>query len=211
MPDNSGDIPLIDRLIPAIRPYLESFGLDNLETSPQSIYCYDTSYNLSYFNPSWVEFGLANGNTPTNMKQLLGSSVLENWPTVMAKRFLDIFNQVLEGPELTDQEPARVRYLCHSPENYREYAMDVLPLPDKAGLLMVNHLVVEREHEEAATAKLDYKDQTGYITQCANCGKVRHPQNKDRWDLVVEFIENPIIETSHGLCTFCFRNYLLLE
>ena len=206
------DIPLIDRLIPDIRPYLEVFGLERLESSPQSIYCYDSDFSLSYFNPSWVEFGLENGSSTDSMQRLLGSNVLENWPSIMAKRFLDIFNQVLELEDVSESAPPSIRYLCHSPESHREYSMDVLPLKEKAGLLMINHLVVEKQHErEVHDLPQNYRDQTGYIMQCANCSKVRHSRHQHRWDLVLEFIERPVLQTSHGICPSCFKNYLLLQ
>lgn len=205
-------IPLVDRLMPAIRPYLEPFGLDHLERSTQSIYCYDANYTLAYFNPSWVSFGLENGSSEDAMAGLLGSNAIENWPGIMAKKFLEIFSEVLDASPEAPELPPSVRYLCHSPEKHREYSMDVLPLADRAGLLLINHLVVERKHTlERDTTGINYRDSTGYITQCANCSKVRHPQDPTRWDLVIEFLEHPILQTSHGLCQPCLQNYLRIH
>ena len=91
------DVPISnrDKLLPSIRPYLEVFGLERLETSPQSIYCYDSDFVLSYFNPAWVSFGLENGHSQQAMEDLLGSNVRENWPATMTKRFMDVFTAVL--------------------------------------------------------------------------------------------------------------------
>jgi hypothetical protein len=205
------DVPISNRLLPSIRPYLEVFGLERLETSPQSIYCYDSDFVLSYFNPAWVSFGLENGHSQQAMEDLLGSNVLENWPATMTKRFMDVFTAVLNMQEIPETAPPSVRYLCHSPDLHREYSMDVLPLADRAGLLLVSHLVVERPHErEVHDLPKNYRDNTGYIMQCANCSKVRHPKHQQQWDLVLEYIENPVLQTSHGLCSSCFKNYLLL-
>lgn len=168
---------------------------------------------MAYFNPSWVEFGLANGNTVDQIKSALGENVLVRWPSVMATKFMSVFNQVLSQTEPMPEAPPSIRYLCHSPDRHREFSMDIFPLPDAAGLLIINHQVVDKAHEnlEVRLNEQAYQDQTGYITQCANCSKVRHPGNHNRWDLVTAYIERPILKTSHAICRSCQNNYLLLN
>lgn len=54
----------------------------------------------------------------------------------------------------------------------------------------------------------DYRDESGTITICMYCRRVkRNTPEGPRWEVVEEFITNPPRGISHGLCPDCLEKH----
>jgi hypothetical protein len=110
---------------------------------------------------------------------------------------------------LAEQQPWEHSYECSSPECYREYHMQVLPLQAPPRLVVVNSLVVEKAHERIVRPPLTalYRTTGGVIGMCMHCRRTQRSDRSDVWDWVPAFLATPPDNVSHGLCSTCFRYY----
>jgi hypothetical protein len=88
--------------------------------------------------------------------------------------------------------------------------MEVYSLPEHAGLIVTNSLVVERAHdpdnrEPHLGLVSTYVQGNGLIIQCAHCRRIQRPGAPDSWDWVPVWVESCPRNLGHGLCRPCFE------
>jgi hypothetical protein len=190
---------------PRFEPLLRSFDTDELENAPSSVYATWRDFSLAYLNPSWFRFAQENGGEPAISKEWgLGASVLEAIDPALRSFYED---GMLES--LRSSKPWAHRYQCSSAQRYREFSMQVYPLQDRCGFLVVNALVVEKPHdagEHIAFRPIEalYTDADGLIVQCVHCRKIRRANETRRWDWVPAWVERAPENASGGLCRPCY-------
>lgn len=195
------------RCTEAMRPVLERVGLEVLEAHPASVYALSPELRLSYVNPAWEGFALANGGAPVLQDWPLGRDVMAAVPQVLRPFYYGLFHEALQG---LPQHPLQHAYECSSADVYRRFAMTLYPLEGQAGLLVVNALALEQAHagrSAQAPEEQAYRAAGGLITQCAHCRMIRHGREPGRWDWVPAWVRQPPREVSHGICDVCLAQY----
>jgi hypothetical protein len=186
--------------------------MDSLEQDPviewfeddrSVVYMLDADLRLAYCNKAWDEFAVHNGGAHLRRIEQIGCRVLDAIPEPLKAFYRSAFER-----SLTVQQPWEHRYECSSPECYREFHMQVLPLRAPPRLVVVNSLAVETAHERIRQAPLTavYRTADGVIRMCMHCRRTRR-NDADIWDWVPEFLATPPDNVSHGLCQTCFRYY----
>jgi hypothetical protein len=178
--------------------------IESLEDDRSVVYMLDADFRLAYCNKAWDEFAEHNGGAHLRRIEQVGRLVLDAIPEPLKAFYRSVFER-----SLAKQRPWEHSYECSSPECYREFHMQVLPLQAPPRLVVVNSLVVERAHERIRQAPLTaaYRTPGGVIGMCMHCRRTRRNDEPDIWDWVPEFLATPPDNVSHGLCTTCFRYY----
>lgn len=185
------------------------FDVDTLDAHPGTVFAIDREGRLVYVNPAWEAFARNNGGDALIERWGLGANYFQALPAVLEEYFRDLFGRVPAAG--TALEPATHSYECSSAGVYRRYTMLIYRLPDDAGFLVVNSLVVERPHgrdrQVCAPAPDHYVNDNGFILQCAHCRRIRHVSEPARWDWVPDWVTDPQPNVSHGVCPVCFAYY----
>lgn len=188
------------------QPALERWDLAELDAHAGAVYGVDSDLRLQYFNAAWFRFAEANGGEPRITRQWsLGRSLLDCVPEPVRDVYAGSFRACLDA-----ETPWRTEYECSSQTHYRRFHQIVYGLDDRAGLLIVNSLVVETVRNPTAKTGMPpnaaaYFDANGIVTQCSHCRRVQHLGEIDRWDWIRNWVDDFPRETSHGVCTPCFR------
>jgi hypothetical protein len=185
------------------------FGEDDLADIDQEtavIYGLDADLKIALFNDAWLRYARQN-NAPQSFfdDYGLGASYLDS----VVEPLRDFFESRLRQ-SIADEESWTFDYLCHSPSNYRQYHMEVLPLSGGLGCLVSNAIIVETPHPDDAVddgIAEGYFSDDKLITQCSHCRRVRHPKQTDRWDWVPRFVQYTPENTSHSICPTCFAYF----
>lgn len=196
------------RLTPAFGAALATFDLATLARQPDTIYGLDADLRLAFLNPAWFTFAAANGGEPAVSREWgLGRCVLEACPPVLRDFYTQALTDALAQGKRWDHD-----YECSSPDVLRHMRLSAYPLPGRAGLLVVNALIVATPREaEAATGRpldpVDYADSHGIVHQCAHCRKIRRASGPRHWDWVPALVTGPAQMISHDLCDVCLDYY----
>ncbi len=98
-------------------------------------------------------------------------------------------------------------YACPSGDEFRWFGMRLVRRDD--ALLVLHH----RLRSAPAPARADeppstrrYRNELGLVVQCSHCRMTQRSDGTD-WDFVPEWVEQPPVETSHGLCPVCFAHH----
>jgi hypothetical protein len=174
------------------------------EDDPSVVYVLDDDLRLAYCNRAWDEFAEHNGGAHLRRVEQLGHPVLDAISEPLKAFYRSAFER-----SLTDHQPWEHWYECSSPECYRGFHMQVLPLQVPPRLVVVNSLVVEKAHQRIGRPPLTalYRNVGGVIGMCMHCRRTRRNEEGDFWDWVPEFLARPPDNVSHGLCPTCFRYY----
>lgn len=188
---------------PAFQKHISHLNLDFLGKSEDVIYIIDNTFKLMAFNEAWCSFAM-NNNGKDILKQFL-------FGTDIAKVCVEpIKSYVVKGygKALRENVPFAYKYECSSPEICRVFYQTVYPLFGSKGLVITNHLIIESQHSEEGVAfSSRFEDNAKIVTQCSNCGKIRDPQNKEKWYWVPELVKNRLPNISHSICTPCLDHY----
>ncbi|MEZ4257008.1 MAG: hypothetical protein R3A78_15065 [Polyangiales bacterium] len=193
-------------LDPSFEPLLEPYPLDILAKSEQTMFGLWADLRLAYWNPAWERFAQTRGGEDVLTRWPLGTSIVPALGDVLRDFYVDRY-----AAALASRTPWEHSYECPTPTQRNQYRMRVLPLGER-GFLVVNSLeVVEAvdDRVEGATDALEarYRNPNGFIVQCSNCRRTRHPHNLRGWDWVSAFIAKSPPYTSHGLCAPCYGFY----
>jgi len=167
---------------------------------------------LWYFNMGWIRFAEGNQGAPDIVSpDYLGVPILDVCGKALAAFYKNLFESCLEG-SFDELHPAQHRYECSSPEKFRQFLMTLYPLGNKDGILVVNSLVIETTHAARNTQPFpaipsDYLNENNFIRQCSHCRRVENQRIENQWDWVPEWVKEPPLETSHGLCPVCLEYY----
>jgi hypothetical protein len=179
-------------------------AIEGFEGDRSVVYVLDDDLRLAYCNKAWDEFAEHNGGAHLQRIEQVGHRVLDAISEPLKAFYRSVFER-----SLADSTPWEHSYECSSPECYREFHMQVLPLQAPPRLVIVNSLVVEKAHERVKRAPLTavYRTAGGIIGMCMHCRRTRRSEEPDIWDWVPEFLAKPPDNVSHGLCPTCFRYY----
>jgi len=143
--------------------------LESLELEPGSAYVISRSLQVTHASSGWARFATLNGapflasvaNRPLDVMLATGAPLRPYYRAAFAR--------LLAGEEVWTHV-----YECSSPELFRIFSMEVYPLPEHAGLIVTNSLVVERAHdpdnrEPHPGLVSTYVQGNGLIIQCAHC------------------------------------------
>jgi hypothetical protein len=183
--------------VPGFTRHLRGFGEEQLERHTGDL-------DLAYLNPAWFRFARDNG----------GHAVLTNWG--LGANALD----AISGParDLYEREyrrclesgkPWHHDYECSTAERYRTFHMDVFPIPDGGGLLVVHSPVVDRPHgasrDPLPPDEARYTDADGHVLQCSFCRRVQRVDGSERWDWVPDWVAHQPENVTGGICAPCLQ------
>lgn len=174
-----------------------------LEESSDTIFILDNRFILRGFNSAWEEFAQKNRGESILSRWHLGSRVLDAFSEPLKSHYKDLYEKTLESGLRTDAE-----YECSSDQFYRKYRQSLHPLPEKSGLIISNHLEIERPHDEPPVQFADrHRNREGMLVQCCHCRRTRDHLYADKWDWIPEFVRAMPQNTSHGFCSRCIEFY----
>jgi hypothetical protein len=193
----------------AFESLLSDHDPDGLRRHAGTVFGLWPDLTLSWFNPAWQRFADENaGGEQIASDWGLGRSVLEATPDVIRPWYETAYLKCFETKERLEHV-----YECSSHKLFRRFHQMIYPLADASGLLVVNSLVVEHDHdmpgrEARAASPRDYRDEDGgLVNMCCHCRRVRHCLVEERWDWVPEWVVRQPENVSHGLCPSCFGHY----
>jgi len=187
---------------PELESILRNYRLESIHASDETVYVVRPDLTLVYVNEGWSKFAYENGGEPTiSNRWPIGSSIADAIPQALRPFFTDKFSNCLQT-----RSPWQHRYECSSVEQYREFMMTIYPLGDSRGLLVVNSLFKNSQHDRVGHPPIEewYRDESGMILQCVHCRRIKRPQLRATWDWVPVWVESYPQNMSHGLCEPCF-------
>ena len=177
--------------------------IDFLSSSKDVICIVDKELKLMGYNKAWVDFAKSND----------GETALTGFPlqtSISKAGDGPVGNYVLQGYDraLRDHKPFEHQYECSSPEKFRVFHQTAYPISGAKGLVITHHLVVEKDHEESEESFASrFQNSHEILIQCANCRKVRDPQDEKTWLWVPALVKNQLPNVSHGICNPCVDHY----
>lgn len=195
------------RIADGFAPLVVPFDVTVLDELPATVCAVSSDLRIAYVNPAWVTFGLANGAKSAEASCYLGSEVQLAVPDVLRPFYDSMYARALE-----QMEPVEHDYECSSPTQYRLFRMRIHPCRSGA-CVIVHSLRRETAHTAHASPPLEqlYRDERGFIVQCANCRRVHRPRTGDgttaEWDWVPDYVAFMPPRTSHGICALCDAFY----
>ena len=149
-------------------------------------------------SPAWDSFAAGNGGRGISRSEVAGKSILTFVPEVLRKFYEHKYWLVQH-----QHSPVDFDYHCSSAEKIRLFRMVLRPMKDF--ILVINRLTLEEECEVRSPLlpeeKRNYLSASNFLTMCAFCRKAR--RNDQQWDWVPEFLNEPELRTTHGLCPRC--------
>lgn len=179
-------------------------AIEEFENDRSVVYVLDQDLKLAYCNKAWDEFAEHNGGARLRRIEQVGHPVLDATSEPLKAYYKAVFER-----SLAEHRPWEHSYECSSPECYREFHMQVLPLQAPPRLVIVNSLVVEKAHDRIRRPPLTavYQTAGGVIEMCMHCRRTRRREESDIWDWVPEFLATLPGNVSHGLCPTCLHYY----
>lgn len=169
-----------------------------INESQDVIYIIDAKFILKAYNKAWVNFARSNKGEDVLIKYPIGSMILDAFQGPFKSYFTKKYNDSLEFNKHFEHN-----YKCPTAEGDRVFRQFAYPLKGSIGLVISNHLVLEKPHmEEPQEFTKQFVDDDGLIHQCSNCRKIKDPA-KGAWLWVPSLLADPFPETSHGICPQC--------
>jgi DNA-binding NarL/FixJ family response regulator len=182
-------------------PCCKELARDTLERSKDIIFMVDSQLTITYCNPAWDKFAIANGGEEVVGALVLGTDLMR----VIPESLHDFYSDVFERCQLR-QSTFDFDYECSSAEQYRLDHMTILPLRRSGELAIVNSVRVERIHGAqcpALSSEDVYFNVHGMLTVCSHCRRTRRQDIPDVWDWVPAFLQTRKWKISHGMCPVC--------
>jgi hypothetical protein len=154
------------------KPSGGSIPLSTLEASEDVCCQLNGDLRITYCNPAWDRFALANNGGLALSHRVVGSMIMDFVPSELIEFYSAVFAKARDAVVGFDYE-------CSSPELYRTFQMQILPV-EPAGYTVINALRVEERMEEKRPAVAlgpEYVNDAGIVTVCSHI--------------------------SHGLCPIC--------
>lgn len=165
----------------------------------------DSELRITYCNPAWDEFALANGGEDAVAARVLGTDLMNVIPEPLRDFYSEAFERCRQRHLTFD-----IDYECSSAQLYRLMHMNILPLKRSGELAFVNSTRVEHIHgaERTPSSATDiYLSARGMITMCCHCRRTRRQDPSDVWDWVPAFVQTRKCTISHGICPACASYY----
>lgn len=198
----------MEKLAPRFATLLRGYDTLGLREHSGVIYGLWPDFRLAYLNPAWFQFAIENGGEPKISREWqLGSSILDAMTSPVREFYATNYRNSLTTYRVWTHE-----YECSSETVYRWLHQMVYPLGRREGLLIVNSVRIERPHDprermarQAVTAI--YRDNNGFMHQCAHCRRVKNLLEVERWDWIPEWVRVVPNAVTHTLCPPCFAHY----
>lgn len=188
-------------LAPDFGPSLAGYSLRELEAAAHTVVGLRPDYSVGYRNGAWSRF--AADNDAVELAHWNGKPITVSFAPPIRRYYEALFVGVQESGQPVDHD-----YECSSAAVFRWFRLRILPLRDRA-LLLLHHLRVEEAHTRPAFApdEARYRDPEGIVTQCCHCRRTRRATDRATWDWVPAYLDRRLPQVSHGLCPPCFRHY----
>ena len=188
---------------PTFEKQISHIDLVAMSESQDVIYIVDSSIHLRAFNDAWSSFARNNNGETILFRYPLGATIVDVGDCPVKNYILNGYKKALE-----ENVPFVHNYECSSPQIYRVFHQTAYPIFDSIGLIITNHLIITKPHNEEGVAFTSrFENEHNVITQCANCRKIRDPQNEKTWFWVPELVEIQLPNTSHSICEPCLDHY----
>lgn len=182
---------------------LSATELRALRDSRDTAYVVDTDLVLRGWNSAYEQFAAANGATALTERFGLGASLLAIVRGSAADFYRQSYLRALQQRARFDHD-----YECSSPRLFRRFHQTAYPLRSGRGLLVTHHIVHEYPHAGlAARVGPRHFDETGWLTQCACCRKIRDRFDPAHWDWIPRLVESMHPRTTHSFCPHCLSFY----
>jgi hypothetical protein len=198
---------------PDFATLLNGFDVAAMDKHAGSVYGLWPDLSLAYLNRAWFSFAAENHGEPEiSARWVLGAPYLAAIPAPLQPFYSNFLTTALASPPGPTDRPAQHEYECSSASLYRRFLMTVYPVKGGAGLLVVNSLAAEHEHDPAdrpaqvANPEI-YADHQGIVRQCSHCRRIQVAAAQDLWHWVPAWVEHCPPSTSHTLCNFCLDYY----
>jgi len=201
---------------PEFAKLLTTFSPEVLNDYEGAVYGLSSDLCLQYFNPAWVKFAKENnGDSVLWAEEYIGTNILDVIPDKLKQYYQELYEESFMR-DTKRFRPQQHRYQCSSAALLREFAMSLYPLQEGKGLLVVNTLVVEKEHPKVDEAIIspdekEYRNREGFIQQCCHCRTVQHQQMVGKWDWVPQWVEDQPENIRHTICDVCTTQYYPAE
>jgi hypothetical protein len=198
----------MERYIQGFPEMLTGVDFQTLEEDPQSIFALSDELKLIYLNPGWFRFAKENQGEPGISERFpIGTDIARAMSEPFKQFYIDLYNELLQKDTVWDHD-----YECSSPDAYRVFHERAYPLHNVHGLLVVNSLLVEKEHIEVERVTMPpieehYRHANGLITQCSYCRRFQRAAAPAVWDWIPDWISHMPKRVSHSLCKICFDYY----
>jgi hypothetical protein len=170
-----------------------------LEASRDVVCQLDDALRITYCNPAWDRFALANNGELATADRVIGSVIIGFAPPELIEFYTAAFASARDAIVEFDYE-------CSSPDLYRSFQMQILPIEQPQGYTLINALNVEESMEGRRSALVrgpEYLTDAGIITVCSHCRRSRRVDVSDQWDWVPSNLKPAQRNVSHGICPIC--------
>ena len=186
-------------------PSFGELSRNTVERSKDVIFLVDSKMRITYCNPAWDEFALANGGENVVAARVVGTELMHVIPEPLRGLYAEMFHRCREQHLTFDFD-----YECSSAEVYRLLHMNVLSLNHVGDLAFINSIRVERKHgaERPPVDPADiYISAHGIISMCSHCRRSRRQDASGVWDWVPSFLKTKEWQISHGVCPVCLSYF----
>lgn len=192
--------------VPGFAELIEGFGGAEVEHHADAAYGLLPDLTLGYLNPAWFRFASKNGGRSISDRWGLGASVLDATSGPAREFYESRFRRCLDSGL-----PWRQGYECSSEERNRHFHMDVHPLREGSGLLVVSTSFVDRPHPKDRISMPPneelYTNAEGLILQCSFCRRVNRPSEPGQWDWVAAWVREVPHNVTGGICQPCYQSH----
>lgn len=175
-----------------------------LDASSDIICLLDPDLRIVYCNPAWDRFAAANDGRSCHAAAVVGSSIIDFVPELIARFFRTAFDVVR-----TSELPFEFDYECSSALVFRMFRMRILPITGAGEFMVVHSLRIERPHDRAAVQPDDarFRGESGLIVMCCHCRRTRRAAEPDAWDWVPDYVARTPPQVSAGICSACYAYF----
>jgi len=173
--------------------------ISTLEASGDSSCQLNSELRIVYCNPAWDRFALANNGGLAVSDRVLGSIIMDFIPSELIEFYRAAFASARDAVVEFDYE-------CSSPDSYRIFRMQILPIEQPKGYTVINAMTVGEGMEAKRSAFVlgpEYVGEAGIITVCSHCRRSRRVDCSGQWDWVPANLKPVLRNVSHGLCPIC--------
>lgn len=181
------------------KPIGGSIPVSTLEASENVCCQLNGELRITYCNPAWDRFALANDGGLALSDRVLGSIIMDFVPSELIEFYSAVFAKAHDVVVEFDYE-------CSSAELYRSFQMQILPVEQPTGFTVINALRVEETMEGKRAALAvgpEYVTDAGIVTVCSHCRRTRRVDVSGQWDWVPANLKPTQRNVSHGLCPIC--------
>lgn len=179
---------------------------DDLDAEGGSVIGLWPDGRIALVNDAWGRFAAENDGGAVTQRWPLGSELLSGISGVLREYYSRAFERVR-----ATRMPWEQTYQCHAPNVPREFRLRVLPLQERA-LLLVHSPVVDfqgipLEAPPSNDVVSSYIGPGGMVRQCSNCRRTQRRGSGEAWDWVRAYVSHPPGNVTHGICRTCIRHY----